>query len=207
MRMDMGAATVAAVTAALSEYGAMSRGGRLADRVPVGLTLAVLARELLAGFERTESRAYVTLETRYADALAASGLPRPTSLPPVLMTARAGLMVWNHRDLPRGAVEVLPQWDPNGVVAAIARLTAFNSACGPDTGGTVRYGLLVILSAATLDAAPVEELCRALAGDEARVLPVAPVEWADGRRAGGFIVEIATADAPTPCQQDGGGHD
>lgn len=202
MRMDMGAATADAVATALREYGAMSRGGRLADRPPVGLTQGVVARELLAGFVRTESRAYVTLETRYADAIAHAGLPRPTSLPPVLMTARASLLVWNHRDLPRGALEILPQWDPNAVVASLARLGAFNQACGPEAGGTVRYGLLAILSAGPLDTGAVEELCIGLAGDDVRLHPVTAADWG----ASGVVVEIPTADAPTPCQEDGGGH-
>lgn len=202
MRMDMGAATAEAVTVALREYGGMSRGGRLCDRPPAGLTQAVVARELLTGFARTESRAYVTLETRYADAVANAGLPRPTSLPPVLTTARAALVIWNHRDLPRGALEIVAGRDVDAIIAAMARLTAFNTACGPDAGGTVRYSLLVIVSADPLDLAAVEQACGAAAGEAARVLPAGETDWGGC----GLVVEIPTADAPTPCQEDGGVH-
>lgn len=202
MRMDMGRATADAVAAALREYGEISRGGRLCDRPPAGFTQGVIARELLAGFVRTESRAYVTLETRYADAVANAGLARPTRMPPVLMTARASLMVWNHRDLPRGALEILPQWDPNALVATLARLTAFNEACGPEVKGTVRYGLLAILSAGPLESGPVEELATGVAGEAVRVLTVEPVSWGGC----GLVLEIPTADAPTPCQEEGGVH-
>lgn len=201
MRMDMAEAVARAVPQALKDYAVLSGDGRANDRPPVAPVLSGIAEGLIADFVRTESRAYVAVEGPYAAALEAAGFAPPA----VLAGARAGLIVWNHRHLPRGAVEVLPEWDAAAVRDALTRLAAFNAASGPEAGGTVRYGLLVVLSLETL---PAESDVRNACGDPAglRVLTPEPVAWDGGRAVRSLVLELATVDAPTPCQLEADGH-
>lgn len=195
MRLDMPEAIAAGVAMGLRAYGETSRGGRGADRPPVAPVAAAVADHLRAEFVRTDSRAYLTAEVPYGRAVALAEGAEAAIAP--VAARRPALIVWNHRDLPRGAIEILPAWEDPAVTEALAALDAFNRACGPDAGGTVRYGLLVVLSLGPLP----PEL-------PAGVRPVTaePVPWADGRTAQAVVLELATADAPTPCQIDPEGH-
>lgn len=210
MRINMGAAVADAVTAGLADYGALSRGGHGDDHPPVAPVLASVARGLMDVFRDTDSRAFVTVDTRYAAAIAASGVPdeAAAAVAAPALRARAGLIVWNHRELPRGALEVLPTWEDSAVTAALARLDAFTRACGPDVGGTVRYGLLGVLSRQPLPSEDaVRRTCRIALGDDMedrriRLHTGGRVVWRDDRAVRGLVIELLTRDAPTPCQEE-----
>ncbi|WP_404386091.1 hypothetical protein [Caenispirillum salinarum] len=208
MRINMGAAVADAVTAGLADYGLWSRGGHGGDHPPVAPVLASVARGLTQVFRQTDSRAFVTLDTRYAAAIVASGVPdeAAAAVAAPALRARAALVVWNHRELPRGALEMLPGWEDSAVTAALARLDAFTRACGPDAGGTVRYGLLSVLSRQPLPSEDaVRRTCRVALGDDmedgrVRLHESARVPWGEGGSARGLVIELLTDDAPTPCQ-------
>lgn len=213
MRVNMGAAVIDGVAAGLTTYGQWSRGGyRDGGHPPVAPVLSCVAQRLMGVFQDTGSRAFITIDTPYAVAITASAElsdAMAAATPPVL-DARAGLMVWNHRELPRGALEMLRFWDDNAVMAALGRLSAFTHVCGPDTGGTVRYGLLGVLSSVAFPPDDiVRRLCRAALSDGGENLSVRlhtsePVAWSRDRSVQGLVIELLTRDAPTPCQQESG---
>lgn len=128
------------------EYEGMSGGLWIHDQGIENLLSSTIARSIHVAIKASNSRMMLTMETLLREVEECStGARKPGPKEQEIRgTARADIVLWSARNEPRAVIEVKRKWLKAECLRDVDRIRIMIDRIGPDRGGALRFGILVI---------------------------------------------------------------